>query len=194
MYRFLISLRWSDKANTLKMDLCLNLLDCPGTQSVQAGKSSACQGCPNQKLCSSGAARAPDPGKSVIIWSFDINRKRLDSSSDSYSSWIKCKKEKDKSVALSRPIFLVDPYFLYFLLLLLTISHQHLSSPPPCLISSYSRDRSEAVNSQTQDPRVVWQRRSREEYLQRSPGSRPVKWQHKGGNIKPQSHPVVVKN
>lgn len=129
MYRFLISLRWSDKANTLKMDLCLNLLDCPGTQSVQAGKSSACQGCPNQKLCSSGAARAPDPGKSVIIWSFHIYSKRLDSSSDSYSSWIKFKKEKDKSVALSRTIFLVDPYFLYFLLSHHKPSASFISSP-----------------------------------------------------------------
>ncbi|KAG9328226.1 hypothetical protein JZ751_015782 [Albula glossodonta] len=34
---------------------------CPGTASEQAGKTSACQGCPNQKICSSGAARAPDP-------------------------------------------------------------------------------------------------------------------------------------
>ncbi|KAI1883970.1 hypothetical protein AGOR_G00221570 [Albula goreensis] len=34
---------------------------CPGTTSEQAGKTSACQGCPNQKICSSGAARAPDP-------------------------------------------------------------------------------------------------------------------------------------
>ena len=27
---------------------------CPGTQSEEAGKSSACNGCPNQKICSSG--------------------------------------------------------------------------------------------------------------------------------------------
>lgn len=36
--------------------------DCPGTQSESAGKVSACQGCPNQLICSSGAARGPDPG------------------------------------------------------------------------------------------------------------------------------------
>uniref|UniRef100_A0A8C7IRU3 Nucleotide binding protein 1 (MinD homolog, E. coli) n=1 Tax=Oncorhynchus kisutch TaxID=8019 RepID=A0A8C7IRU3_ONCKI len=34
---------------------------CPGTASEQAGKTSACQGCPNQNLCSSGATKAPDP-------------------------------------------------------------------------------------------------------------------------------------
>uniref|UniRef100_A0A671RGR9 Cytosolic Fe-S cluster assembly factor nubp1-like n=1 Tax=Sinocyclocheilus anshuiensis TaxID=1608454 RepID=A0A671RGR9_9TELE len=34
---------------------------CPGTSSDQAGKSSACQGCPNQNICASGAAKAPDP-------------------------------------------------------------------------------------------------------------------------------------
>lgn len=35
--------------------------DCPGVQSERAGKESACAGCPNQQVCSSGAARAPDP-------------------------------------------------------------------------------------------------------------------------------------
>ncbi|KAL7861330.1 hypothetical protein AOLI_G00176790 [Acnodon oligacanthus] len=34
---------------------------CPGTTSEQAGKSSACQGCPNQTICASGATKAPDP-------------------------------------------------------------------------------------------------------------------------------------
>ncbi|XP_051569862.1 cytosolic Fe-S cluster assembly factor nubp1 isoform X2 [Myxocyprinus asiaticus] len=34
---------------------------CPGTSSDLAGKSSACQGCPNQNMCASGAAKAPDP-------------------------------------------------------------------------------------------------------------------------------------
>jgi len=27
---------------------------CPGTQSEDAGKASACAGCPNQQICSSG--------------------------------------------------------------------------------------------------------------------------------------------
>lgn len=35
---------------------------CPGTQSESAGKVSACQGCPNQKICSSGDTQAVDPG------------------------------------------------------------------------------------------------------------------------------------
>ncbi|XP_073398942.1 cytosolic Fe-S cluster assembly factor NUBP1 isoform X3 [Dendrobates tinctorius] len=34
---------------------------CPGTGSSDAGKSSACQGCPNQSVCASGAAAGPDP-------------------------------------------------------------------------------------------------------------------------------------
>ena len=46
------------------VSLCLNslCLDCPGTQSDDAGKTSACQGCPNQTICSSGAPKQPDPG------------------------------------------------------------------------------------------------------------------------------------
>ncbi|XP_001366656.1 cytosolic Fe-S cluster assembly factor NUBP1 isoform X1 [Monodelphis domestica] len=35
--------------------------DCPGTGSAQAGKGASCQGCPNQRLCASGAGAAPDP-------------------------------------------------------------------------------------------------------------------------------------
>ncbi|KAI5623078.1 cytosolic Fe-S cluster assembly factor nubp1, partial [Silurus asotus] len=41
-------------------------VDCPGTSSDQAGKSSACQGCPNQAICSSGAPKAPDPAVEEI--------------------------------------------------------------------------------------------------------------------------------
>lgn len=54
------------------------------------------------------------------------------------------------------------------------------------LTSSYSRDRSKAVDSQTQDPRIVWKRRSRKEHLQCPPGTCSGEWQHKGGNIKLQ--------
>ncbi|OON22038.1 hypothetical protein X801_02064 [Opisthorchis viverrini] len=32
---------------------------CPGTQSEMAGKTSACDGCPNQAACSSGQANLP---------------------------------------------------------------------------------------------------------------------------------------
>ena len=35
--------------------------NCPGAMSESAGKSSACDGCPNQSLCSSGKAREEDP-------------------------------------------------------------------------------------------------------------------------------------
>ncbi|KAA8584906.1 hypothetical protein FQN60_003600 [Etheostoma spectabile] len=39
---------------------------CPGTESEQAGKTSSCQGCPNQKICASGATKAPDPAIAEI--------------------------------------------------------------------------------------------------------------------------------
>ncbi|KAJ8345056.1 hypothetical protein SKAU_G00292490 [Synaphobranchus kaupii] len=39
---------------------------CPGTTSDNAGKGSACQGCPNQKICASGAPKIPDPAIQVI--------------------------------------------------------------------------------------------------------------------------------
>lgn len=34
---------------------------CPGTDSNTAGKASACEGCPNQKICATGEANLPDP-------------------------------------------------------------------------------------------------------------------------------------
>ncbi|CAK8675972.1 unnamed protein product [Clavelina lepadiformis] len=34
---------------------------CPGTQSEDAGKASACAGCPNQTICASGQIKEPDP-------------------------------------------------------------------------------------------------------------------------------------
>lgn len=34
---------------------------CPGVNSKEAGKSSSCAGCPNQKLCASGLANKKDP-------------------------------------------------------------------------------------------------------------------------------------
>lgn len=40
--------------------------DCPGTQSESAGKASACAGCPNQSICSSGAATQPDPSITLV--------------------------------------------------------------------------------------------------------------------------------
>ena len=37
-----------------------------GPQSDEAGKASACAGCPNQKVCASGEARAPDPAVALV--------------------------------------------------------------------------------------------------------------------------------
>ncbi|XP_050543303.1 cytosolic Fe-S cluster assembly factor NUBP1 homolog isoform X2 [Daktulosphaira vitifoliae] len=39
---------------------------CPGTNSSSAGQVSACQGCPNQKICASGLTQAPDPALEVL--------------------------------------------------------------------------------------------------------------------------------
>ncbi|XP_059050660.1 cytosolic Fe-S cluster assembly factor NUBP1 homolog [Achroia grisella] len=39
---------------------------CPGTESQDAGKASACAGCPNQNICASGAASIPDPAIDII--------------------------------------------------------------------------------------------------------------------------------
>ncbi|XP_063535503.1 cytosolic Fe-S cluster assembly factor nubp1 [Cydia strobilella] len=39
---------------------------CPGTGSEDAGKASACAGCPNQNICASGATSAPDPAIEII--------------------------------------------------------------------------------------------------------------------------------
>nr|XP_021527996.1 cytosolic Fe-S cluster assembly factor NBP35-like [Aotus nancymaae] len=33
--------------------------DCPGADSAQAGRGASCQGCPNQRLCASGAGATP---------------------------------------------------------------------------------------------------------------------------------------
>jgi Mrp family chromosome partitioning ATPase len=40
--------------------------NCPGLNSDQAGKSSSCAGCPNQKICSSGKAKEEDPAIEII--------------------------------------------------------------------------------------------------------------------------------
>lgn len=39
---------------------------CPGTQSNDAGKVSACAGCPNQQICSSSDTKAVDPGLELV--------------------------------------------------------------------------------------------------------------------------------
>jgi len=40
---------------------------CPGVEATDAGKSSACAGCPNQTICASGEARAPDPSEDARV-------------------------------------------------------------------------------------------------------------------------------
>lgn len=39
---------------------------CPGTDSKDAGKASACAGCPNQNICASSVPKPPDPDIDVI--------------------------------------------------------------------------------------------------------------------------------
>jgi len=39
---------------------------CPGTESTEAGNAAACEGCPNQKICSSATPKGPDPDVAVI--------------------------------------------------------------------------------------------------------------------------------
>lgn len=51
-------------SNTIKYFVIF--ADCPGTQSEDAGKASACAGCPNQQICSSGATKGPDPGIQLV--------------------------------------------------------------------------------------------------------------------------------
>eukprot|EP01129_Flabellula_baltica_P002328 TRINITY_DN12147_c0_g1_i1.p1 TRINITY_DN12147_c0_g1~~TRINITY_DN12147_c0_g1_i1.p1 ORF type:complete len:314 (+),score=96.02 TRINITY_DN12147_c0_g1_i1:59-1000(+) len=51
---------------------------CPGTESENAGKSNACEGCPNQQICASGAGRQTDPDIEVIERRLaDVKRKIL---------------------------------------------------------------------------------------------------------------------
>ncbi|CAH0546024.1 unnamed protein product [Brassicogethes aeneus] len=38
---------------------------CPGTESANAGKDSACAGCPNQQICATGP-KGPDPGIQLV--------------------------------------------------------------------------------------------------------------------------------
>eukprot|EP00124_Ichthyophonus_hoferi_P003852 Ihof_evm1s367 gene=Ihof_evmTU1s367 len=40
---------------------------CPGTDSAQAGKSDACAGCPNQKICAAAKPAGPDPDLALVV-------------------------------------------------------------------------------------------------------------------------------
>jgi Mrp family chromosome partitioning ATPase len=51
---------------------------CPGTESELAGKSAACEGCPNQNVCASGEAKGPDPALPFVRERMtQVNRKIL---------------------------------------------------------------------------------------------------------------------
>lgn len=41
--------------------LYFGFTDCPGTEAEEAGKASACDGCPNQQICAT-APKGSDPG------------------------------------------------------------------------------------------------------------------------------------
>lgn len=49
---------------------------CPGTESDQAGKSDACQGCPNQSVCST-TPKGPDPDLPIIQQRMEKIRNKL---------------------------------------------------------------------------------------------------------------------
>jgi len=49
-----------------------------GTESELAGKSAACEGCPNQGVCASGTAKVPDPALPFVRERMtDVKRKIL---------------------------------------------------------------------------------------------------------------------
>ncbi|XP_073826333.1 NUBP iron-sulfur cluster assembly factor 1 [Musca autumnalis] len=51
--------------------------NCPGVQSVNAGLGSACQGCPNQKICSDPNKKLEDPGKALVAEAMKDVRNKL---------------------------------------------------------------------------------------------------------------------
>lgn len=46
--------------------ICNIFIDCPGTESNDAGKSSICAGCPNKTICASGITRQSDSNIDLI--------------------------------------------------------------------------------------------------------------------------------
>ena len=51
-------------------------LDCPGTESQDAGKTAACEGCPNQRICAT-APKGPDPDLEAITSNLKDVRHRI---------------------------------------------------------------------------------------------------------------------
>lgn len=50
---------------------------CPGTESSMAGKSKACEGCPNQSTCSTSSVKSPDPDLVLIDDNLSQVRNRI---------------------------------------------------------------------------------------------------------------------
>eukprot|EP00117_Sycon_ciliatum_P045048 scpid83037/ scgid32422/ Cytosolic Fe-S cluster assembly factor nubp1; Nucleotide-binding protein 1 len=51
--------------------------DCPGTESEDAGKSTACAGCPNQEICASSKPKGPDPDIHLVKAKLDGIRHKV---------------------------------------------------------------------------------------------------------------------
>lgn len=51
--------------------------NCPGVKSDAAGKTSSCAGCPNQKICASGAPRLPDPDIPLIARNLSSVKRKI---------------------------------------------------------------------------------------------------------------------
>ena len=57
---------------------------CPGTTSADAGKSTACEGCPNQQICAT-SSKAVDPDIELIRKRMSSIKKKVPSEVASYS-------------------------------------------------------------------------------------------------------------
>lgn len=51
--------------------------NCPGVESANAGFGSACQGCPNQRICSDPNTKKEDPGKALVSRRLEDVKKKL---------------------------------------------------------------------------------------------------------------------
>ncbi|XP_017461447.1 PREDICTED: cytosolic Fe-S cluster assembly factor NUBP1 homolog [Rhagoletis zephyria] len=51
--------------------------NCPGVGTENAGKASACAGCPNQRLCSDPNTKVEDPGKALVAQSMREVKQKL---------------------------------------------------------------------------------------------------------------------
>jgi Mrp family chromosome partitioning ATPase len=70
-YELLRQVNWSELVEALmpirNTDVPVDANEeCPGVNSKNAGKSSSCEGCPNQAKCASGEAAAPDPAVEIV--------------------------------------------------------------------------------------------------------------------------------